>query len=65
MTRPQLADRVMRARREGTCPLCRPILVGQYIARCGSCWYHAGCVVRSIAPQADDTRTTSTEEESE
>jgi hypothetical protein len=40
-----LATRVMKARRETTCPLCRgPIKVGQLIAKCGV-WAHAQCVI--------------------
>jgi hypothetical protein len=37
---PVLADRVMRARRESTCPTCRgPIHIGHQIARCpGGLW---------------------------
>lgn len=36
MTR-DLADRVMKARKESTCPLCSgPVRVGQYIARTGT-----------------------------
>ena len=45
MTGRLTASRVMKARREGTCPICRgPILVGQLIAKCGV-WAHAQCVV--------------------
>lgn len=41
----QLATRVMRARRETICPLCRaPIHVGQLIAKCGL-WAHAACII--------------------
>jgi hypothetical protein len=45
---PVLADRVVKARWEGTCIICRgPILIGQYIARCpGRCWAHCSCWVR-------------------
>ena len=47
MTGPVLADRVMRARRQGTCPLCRgPVRIGQQIARMGpGCWVHSGCLI--------------------
>lgn len=45
MTGRLLADRVMKARRESTCPSCRgPIRVGQLIARCGV-WMHAACLI--------------------
>jgi hypothetical protein len=47
-----LAGRVMKARKQSTCPLCpEPVLVGQYIARCGTTWYHAACVVRTQQPE--------------
>jgi hypothetical protein len=40
-----LATRTRKARRPGTCPLCRgPIQVGQRIALVGY-WCHAQCVV--------------------
>lgn len=44
---PVLADRVMRARRETTCPVCGgPIFVGNLIARCpGSLWMHCSCLL--------------------
>jgi hypothetical protein len=63
-----LADRTMRARREGTCPVCHgPILVGQPIARCpGRVWMHASCYVAHGGHRhhVDGTcRDTSTEEE--
>jgi hypothetical protein len=41
----RLATRVMRARRESTCPVCRgPIRVGQQIAKCGT-WQHVQHVI--------------------
>jgi hypothetical protein len=41
----QLATRVMRARRPGTCPLCRgPIQVRESIAKIGF-WAHTQCVI--------------------
>lgn len=44
MTR-MLASRVMRARRESTCPLCRgPVRVGQQIGKVGS-WAHTECII--------------------
>jgi hypothetical protein len=44
-----VVDRTMKARREGTCPLCNgPVRVGDLIARCCTTWYHASCVVRHI-----------------
>ena len=47
-----LADRVMRARGESTCPICRRrIRVGQQIARCGGVWQHVGHVIESLAAQ--------------
>lgn len=46
--RPLLASRVMKARRAGTCPLCRgPIRVGEQIAKTVR-WAHAGCVVAAL-----------------
>jgi hypothetical protein len=40
-----LATRTRKARRPGTCPLCRgPIQVGQRIAKLGY-WVHAQCVI--------------------
>jgi hypothetical protein len=40
-----LATRVMKARRPGTCPLCRePVRVGESIAKIGF-WAHTQCVV--------------------
>lgn len=48
MTAPRLASRVMRARRESVCPLCRePVRIGQLIALTTK-WAHAGCVVASL-----------------
>lgn len=46
MTGPVLADRVCKARRASTCPLCRgPVRVGHLIARMGpGCWVHAACL---------------------
>ena len=46
MTAPaKLATRVMRARRESTCPVCRaPIHVGQQIAKLGI-WQHIEHIV--------------------
>lgn len=41
----QLATRVMKARRESECPVCRsPIRIGQLIAKCGM-WMHASCLI--------------------
>jgi hypothetical protein len=54
MTAPVLPTRVMRARRAGTCPLCKgPIHVGQVIAKCGV-WMHASCLIghrHELAPK--------------
>jgi hypothetical protein len=49
MTTPVLADRVMKARRESTCPACRgPVRVGNPIARCpGRQWLHLSCYIAS------------------
>lgn len=45
MTGTMLATRVMKARRTGTCPLCRgPIQRGESIAKIGF-WAHTQCVV--------------------
>ena len=45
-----LADRVMKARRPGTCPLCRgPIQVGEQIGRVGF-WAHTVCIVDRFTP---------------
>lgn len=45
MTGQQLADRVMRARWETTCPICRgPIRVGQQIGKVGY-WAHTSCII--------------------
>lgn len=42
---PALPTRVMKARRERTCPICRgPIHVGQVIAKCGM-WVYAKCLI--------------------
>lgn len=43
---PVLADRVMKARRQSTCPLCRgPVHIGNLIARLGpGLWVHAHCL---------------------
>jgi hypothetical protein len=47
MTGPLLASRVMKARRQSTCPICRgPIRVGELIAKTVK-WAHAGCVIAS------------------
>jgi hypothetical protein len=44
-----LATRSMKARRPGTCPLCRgPILVGQSISKIVH-WAHTTCVVEQHA----------------
>jgi hypothetical protein len=48
-----LADRVMKARRDSTCPLCPdPVRTGQMIARCGTTWYHAACVAAGAVSRA-------------
>lgn len=45
MTPPLLADRVMKARRESICVICKqPIRIGQLIARTGA-WVHAQCAI--------------------
>jgi hypothetical protein len=42
---PQLASRVMKARRQSTCPLCQgPVRVGDLIAKTVK-WAHAGCII--------------------
>ena len=47
MTGPILASRVMKARRPGTCAICRgPIRVGERIAKTVR-WAHLGCVIAS------------------
>jgi hypothetical protein len=47
MTVPVLADRVMKARRESTCPACGGIVrPGSQIARCpGRLWFHIACYI--------------------
>ena len=41
-----LTDRARKARRNGSCPLCRgPVLVGQRIGRLGLTWVHIRCAV--------------------
>ena len=48
MTPPVLASRVMKARRESVCPLCRePVRIGQLIAKTVK-WAHAGCVIAGL-----------------
>jgi hypothetical protein len=43
-----LATRVMKARRPGTCAICRgPIRIGEQIAYTVK-WAHAGCVVANL-----------------
>jgi hypothetical protein len=43
---PALPTRVMKARRESTCPICRGhVHVGQVIAKCGGMWMHARCLI--------------------
>lgn len=45
MTAPMKADRVMKARWPGVCPVCHAtISIGQLIARCGF-WMHATCLI--------------------
>lgn len=45
MTGPEVATRVMKARRVSECPACRrTITVGQLIAKCGY-WMHASCAI--------------------
>jgi hypothetical protein len=45
MTARMLASRVMKARRESTCPICRgPIRVGDSIAKTVK-WAHTGCTI--------------------
>ena len=49
MTAPQLASRVMKARRESMCPHCRqPVRVGQRIAKVPLGWLHVACVVARL-----------------
>jgi hypothetical protein len=46
MTAPELASRVMRARKETMCPHClQPVRVGQLIAKTTLGWLHAGCAI--------------------
>jgi len=46
MTAPELADRVMRARRETQCPACLGwIRVGDQIGRTTLGWLHVRCVI--------------------
>jgi hypothetical protein len=41
-----LATRVMKARRPGTCPLCRQaVTVGQQIGRTPAGWCHTECII--------------------
>jgi hypothetical protein len=57
---PQLASRVRKARRAGTCPLCRgPIRVGEQIAKTVR-WAHLGCVIaaRHHGPKASTEEKT-------
>lgn len=57
MTAPQLASRVMKARRESVCPLCRgPIRIGEQIAKTVK-WAHAGCVVASLYNTSAEEKT--------
>jgi hypothetical protein len=43
---PGLATRVMKARRESACPACcGPVRVGQQIAKTGTIWVHATCLI--------------------
>ena len=59
MTAPILADRVMKARRQSACPICRgPVGIGQQIARLGpGSWVHAGCLISLSRHQEDDLPT--------
>jgi len=42
----QLAERVMRARGESTCPRCRTtVMVGQQIGLVGGDWIHVACLL--------------------
>lgn len=51
-----LADRVMKARRESTCPACEtPVVVGQRIAHCGDAWVHLSCAIRAQIHHATST----------
>ena len=41
-----LADRVMKARRPGTCQICHhPISIGQQIGRIPIGWAHTSCII--------------------
>jgi hypothetical protein len=45
MTDQLVASRVMKARHESECPVCRqPIRIGQLIAQTGF-WQHAACLI--------------------
>jgi hypothetical protein len=47
------ATRVMKARRESICPLCRGVIhVGQLIAKCGF-WAHATCQINHHHQEED------------
>lgn len=57
MTAPQLASRVMKARRAGTCAICRrPIRIGEQIAKTIK-WAHAGCVVANLYKSSTEEKT--------
>jgi hypothetical protein len=43
---PQLATRVMKARRESVCPACRrPVRIGDQIAKTTLGWLHVQCAI--------------------
>jgi hypothetical protein len=63
MSAPELASRVMRARRESLCAYCwQPIKVGQIIAKTTLGWLHAGCSIARMYGNAEGkgSRTRST-----
>jgi hypothetical protein len=57
VTAPKLASRVMKARRPGTCAICRgPIRIGEQIAKTVR-WAHAGCVVAGLYKDRTEEKT--------
>jgi hypothetical protein len=44
------ADRVIKARRTSTCPLCwQPVTIGQQIGRTPTGWCHTQCIIEAAA----------------
>jgi hypothetical protein len=57
------ADRVIKARRTSTCPMCRQLVtIGQQIGRTPTGWCHTQCIIEAAAilgidPTAPKERT--------